>query len=76
MICAIRYDGVFAPMLLDGAMDGNAFQAYVEQVLLPKLSHGDVVVMDNLSTHKTVEVAELFARNKQASCICLHILRT
>lgn len=36
-------------MLLDGAMDGNAFQAYVEQVLLPKLSHGDVVVMDNPS---------------------------
>jgi transposase len=41
-----------APMLLDGPMDGPAFRAYVEQVLVPTLSPGDVVVMDNLPPHR------------------------
>ncbi len=41
-----------APMVLDGAMSGLAFLAYVEQVLVPTLSPGDIVVMDNLPAHK------------------------
>ncbi len=41
-----------APMMLDGAMNGTAFLAYVEQVLVPTLSPGDIVVMDNLPAHK------------------------
>lgn len=41
-----------APMVLDGAMNGTAFRAYVEQVLLPTLTPGDIVVMDNLPAHK------------------------
>lgn len=41
-----------APMVLDGAMDSAAFLAYVEQVLVPTLRHGDIVVMDNLPAHK------------------------
>lgn len=41
-----------APMVLDGAMNGTAFLAYVEQVLVPTLQPGDVVVMDNLPAHK------------------------
>ncbi len=41
-----------APMVLDGAMNGTAFLAYVEQVLVPTLSPGDIVVMDNLPAHK------------------------
>ena len=45
-----------APMLLDGAMHGAAFLAYVEQVLAPTLKPGDVVVMDNLPAHKPVAV--------------------
>jgi len=61
MICAIRHDGVFAPMILDGAMDEGAFLAYLEQNLLPALSADDVVVMDNLSTHKTEAVAKAFS---------------
>lgn len=62
MICAIRYDGVTAPLILDGAMNGESFFAYIEQILLPALHPDDVVVMDNLSTHKTEAIGELFTR--------------
>jgi len=41
-----------APMVLDGAMDGPAFLAWVEQMLAPTLAPGDIVVMDNLPAHK------------------------
>jgi transposase len=53
---ALRQTGVTAPMVLDGAMDGAAFLAYVEQVLSPTLQPGDIVVMDNLPAHKPDEV--------------------
>jgi transposase len=53
---AMRQTGMTAPMLLDGAMDGAAFLAYVEQVLGPTLQPGDIVVMDNLPAHKPDEV--------------------
>ena len=43
---------MMAPMVLDGPINGIAFQAYVEQVLVPELTPGDVVVMDNLGSHK------------------------
>lgn len=45
-----------APMVLDGAMNGPAFLAYVEQVLVPTLAPGDIVVMDNLPAHKLIGV--------------------
>ena len=48
----LRLSGLTAPMVLDGAMNGPAFLAYVEQVLVPELAAGDVVVMDNLPAHK------------------------
>jgi transposase len=53
---ALRYDGLSAPMVLDGAMDGRAFLAYVRQVLVPSLKPGDIVVMDNLQPHKVAGV--------------------
>ena len=53
---ALRLEGMTAPMILDGAMHGDAFLAYVEQVLAPTLSHGDIVVMDNLPAHKPTAV--------------------
>lgn len=53
---ALRIDGMTAPMVLDGAMNGPAFLAYVEQVLVPSLSPGDVVIMDNLPAHKPMAV--------------------
>ena len=49
---ALRLSGMTAPMVLDGPMNAAAFVAYVEQVLVPTLQSGDVVVMDNLPAHK------------------------
>jgi transposase len=43
-----------APMTLDGAMHGDAFVAYVKQVLVPTLKAGDIVIMDNLPAHRVV----------------------
>jgi len=51
-----------APMVLDGAMNGAAFLAYVEQVLVPTLAPGDIVVMDNLPAHKPAAVRAAIAR--------------
>src|SRR5216683_5207472 len=50
-----RATGMTAPMVLDGPMDGLAFEAYVTQVLVPTLRPGDIVVMDNLAAHKRAE---------------------
>lgn len=55
---ALRLTGMTAPMVLDGAMNGVVFRAYVEQVLAPTLSPGDIVVMDNLPAHKAQGVRE------------------
>ncbi len=52
----LRVDGLTAPMTLDGAMNDDWFKAYVEQALVPTLSPGDIVVMDNLSSHKGQDV--------------------
>src|SRR5450432_3731434 len=57
-IAGLRSEGLTAPYVIDGAMDGPAFLAYIEQVLAPTLDAGDVVFMDNLRTHKVDGVAE------------------
>jgi len=49
---ALRCDGLTAPFVIDGAINGDLFLAYVEQVLVPTLRPGDVVVLDNLAVHK------------------------
>jgi transposase len=54
----LRLDGLVAPRVLDGPMNGAAFRAYVEQALVPELAPGDVVVMDNLPAHKARGVRE------------------
>lgn len=51
-----------APFVYDGAMNGNVFLVYVEQVLLPTLQAGDVVVMDNFPAHKTSGVRDAIER--------------
>lgn len=51
-----------APMVLDGAMNGPAFLAYVDQVLVPTLAPGDIVVMDNLPAHKSMGVRQAIER--------------
>ena len=55
---ALRIDGMTAPMVLDGPINGLAFQAYVDQVLVPELRPGDVIVMDNLGSHKGAGVRQ------------------
>jgi transposase len=56
VVAGLRHDGLIAPCVLDGAMTGEVFRAYVEQMLAPALSPGDVVVLDNLPAHKVAGV--------------------
>lgn len=51
-VAGLRNSGLVAPMVLDQPINGAAFQAYVDQVLVPELRPGDIVVMDNLGSHK------------------------
>lgn len=51
-VAGLRLTGMVAPMVLDGPINGVSFQAYVNQVLVPTLSPGDIVIMDNLGSHK------------------------
>lgn len=53
MISSIRLDGSTASMVIEGAMDTEVFRSYVSEVLCPSLKEGDLVVMDNLSVHKS-----------------------
>ena len=55
-VAGLRMTGMVAPMVLDGPINGIWFQAYVEQVLVPALSPGDIVIMDNLGSHKGAKV--------------------
>lgn len=57
-VAGLRLSGIDAPMLIDGAIDGESFLAYVRQVLVPTLRAGDVVIMDNLGSHKNASVRE------------------
>ena len=57
-VAGLRLGGLDAPMVIDGPMNGEAFLAYVEQVLVPALRPGDVVVMDNLGCHKSAAVRD------------------
>ncbi len=57
-IGAMRLTGMFAPMTVEAATDADIFFAYVDQMLCPQLRAGDVVVMDNLSSHKVQDVRE------------------
>ena len=60
-IAGLRVDGMTAPYVIDGAMDGPAFLAYIESVLAPTLRKGDIVFMDNLRTHKVDGVVAVLA---------------
>ena len=57
-LAALRVDGIAAPCVFDGPMDGPSFRAYVEQFLVPILRHDDIVVMDNLPSHKVIGIRE------------------
>jgi transposase len=53
-IAGLRSSGLTAPMVIDGAMNGDLFEAYVKQILVPTLTPGDLVILDNLPAHKRV----------------------
>ncbi len=56
LLAALRHGGVDAPWLIDGPINGEIFRTYVEKVLVPVLRPGDVVIMDNLGSHKSKAV--------------------
>ena len=60
-IAALRCDSVAAPFLIEGAVNAEVFTAYLRHVLCPELKKDDIVILDNLSTHKIASVAELIA---------------
>jgi len=57
-IAGLRHDKMVAPFAIEGAMNGDIFLAYIEQCLAPTLKPGDIVIMDNVATHKVNGVAE------------------
>ena len=69
-LCGLHTTGLVAPLVLDGAMNGPAFPAYVEQFLVPTLSPGDVVALDNLSSHQVRGVGEAI---EQAGATLLYL---
>jgi transposase len=56
-LCALRSEGLVAPLVLNGPVNGRAFAAWVHEVLAPELRPGDIVVMDNLGSHKVAGIA-------------------
>jgi transposase len=58
-LAALRHDRIDAPWLLEGPIDGESFQIYVKKVLMPTLCPGDIVIMDNLGSHKGKAVRQL-----------------
>lgn len=61
-LAGLRHDRITAPMVIDGPIDGAAFLAYVRAFLCPTLTPGDIVIADNLSSHKVAGVREAIAK--------------
>jgi transposase len=59
LIAALGIEGIRCSTVVDGAVNGDVFGAYIEHVLLPELRYGDIVVMDNLSSHKVARIRPL-----------------
>jgi hypothetical protein len=55
-VAALRHDGITAPFVLDGPINGECFLAYVKEMLAPTLSEGDIVLIDNLASHKSPKI--------------------
>lgn len=70
LVAGLRMIGMAAPMVLDGPINGDWFEAYVVRVLVPELRSGDAVIMDNLSSHKRAAVRERI----EAADASLHFL--
>lgn len=59
LLAGLRQDGIVAPFVIDGPINGRWFRLYVEQVLAPALRPGDIVILDNLGSHKGAAVRQL-----------------
>jgi transposase len=59
LVAGLRLDGMVAPMVLDGPINGDWFEAYVRHVLAPTPRPGDIVIMDNLSSHKRAAARDI-----------------
>jgi transposase len=57
-MAGLRHDRLIAPLVLDGPINGRSFRAYIEQFLAPTLTSGDIVIADNLGSHKVAGVRE------------------
>lgn len=58
VLSSVRLDGTMVPMVFEGALNGELFKAYVEKMLAPSIKPGDIVIMDNLSSHKVSGIVE------------------
>lgn len=58
-IAGLRHNSICAPILFDGPMNSETFLAYVSEVLIPTLNKGDIIICDNLASHKTIAVKEV-----------------
>ena len=65
LIASLSLEGIGACMIIEGAANSAAFEAYLEHILVPSLQKGQIVVMDNLSVHKTARVGQLI---EEAGC--------
>jgi len=63
-------------MHIDGAVDGEVFSVYIRDVLSPELKKGDIVVMDNLSSHKVSGIEEMILAEERVLSICRPITRS
>ena len=75
-LAALRVTGLTAPGVFDGAIDGESFRAYIEQILVPTLQPGDIVIADNLGAHKVAGIQRATRPPGPPSGTCHPIART
>jgi transposase len=75
LVAGLRHDAIVAPFVIDGPMNGRVFLPYVERCLAPTLGRGDIVIMDNLPTHKIAGVTKAIEAADAMAIFCLRILR-
>jgi hypothetical protein len=75
LVAGLRHEGIVAPFVIDGPINGRVFLTYIEQCLAPTLDRGDIVIMDNLRTHKMAGVMEAIEVRMRRHFFSLHILQ-
>ena len=75
-LAGLRHDGIVAPLVLNRPINGRSFRAYIEQFLAPTLRPGDIVVADNLGSHRVAGVREAIEARGASLLFLLPIART